>query len=117
MSMGGWEEPWKSAEAALGRAEQLLMAPSTQACEATAVQLEAVEGALRAALSSSTAARPEPGQVQRLRGGLRRVTLLLDNAAAFRLGWARVLAAMVGGYTERGEPKPLQPPASIELEG
>jgi len=42
---------------------------------------------------------------------------LWENAAAFRLGWARVLGAMTGGYTERGEPKLLEPPATIAIEG
>ena len=117
MSMGGREEPWKAAEAGLARAEQWLMAPDAQACEAAVAELEAVEGALRAALSSSTHAWPDGGLAHSLSTRLRRVSLLLDNAAAFRLGWARVLGAMAGGYTERGEPRPLQPPTSIELEG
>jgi hypothetical protein len=105
------------AEVRLTRAAQMLLKPTAEACEAAVTELESAEHLVRAALAGPPAALPGPDQVRRLQAALRGVIGLWENAAGFRLGWARVLGAMTGGYTERGEPKLLEPPATIAIEG
>ena len=108
---------WAKAEARLARAAQTLLSPSPDACEAAVAELEAIENVLRSLLAQPRAALPAAEQAKRFQASLRVVSGLWENAAAFRLGWARLLGAMTGGYTERGEARLPEPPATIALAG
>ncbi|MGC8791968.1 MAG: hypothetical protein ACP5U2_01085 [Bryobacteraceae bacterium] len=112
--MAGAAGSWEQLALRLSRAEQLLLAPGAEACEAAATELEEVERALRAAPKGGAGARLA---AESLRERLRRVSRLLENAGELWRGWGRLLGALAGGYTASGEPAPLEPPASLNLEG
>lgn len=64
--------------------------------------------------SAGEAARTE---ASRLQAGIRRAGRLLSSASRYHAGWLRILAAMTGGYSPRGEAAPLPGMGRISLEG
>ncbi len=109
------------AESELGAAHRQLMTPTPEGLEAVC---QALESAGAAMASVRTTLAEQPAQTLALREALlklqsqaRLLAALLDHAAQFHLGWARLLAASVAGYTESGQPAPLAPPPTISLRG
>ncbi len=56
------------------------------------------------------------GPLGTLRAEIARLTILLDGAAAFHIGWVRLAASMVAGYTADGTPGQPEPSRSVWLE-
>jgi hypothetical protein len=64
--------------------------------------------------SAGAAARIE---ASRLQAAIRRATRLLSSASRYHAGWLRILSAMSGGYSPRGEAAPMPGLRRISLEG
>ena len=64
--------------------------------------------------SAGAAARIE---ASRLQTGIRRAGRLLSSASGYHAGWLRILSAMAGGYSPRGEAAPMPGMRRISLEG
>ncbi|MCS7314086.1 MAG: hypothetical protein RMI94_05815 [Bryobacterales bacterium] len=106
----------------LEQASRRMLEPTPEAIEQVARELESVESCLRQRLGAAGDALPGLGGAElrllrELRRQTRRAAVLLENAAALRLGWARLLSVMTAGYTPQGEPAPLETPASLIVEG
>lgn len=113
---------WDAVAARLERAARCLLAPTPGAVEEAATELESVESRLRELLRApeqvgSWQAVVDARSLRELQRSLRIVALLLENAGALRVGWARLISVMAAGYTSQGQPAPLQPPPSVVMEG
>ncbi|MGA3213654.1 MAG: hypothetical protein ABSD20_20305 [Terriglobales bacterium] len=64
--------------------------------------------------SAGKAARIEAAQLQ---VAIRRAGRLLSNTSRYHAGWLRVLSAMTGGYSARGEAAAMPGMRRISLEG
>lgn len=53
----------------------------------------------------------------RLQTALRRTGRLLSTASHYHAGWLRILSAMTGGYSPRGEAAPMPGIGRLSLEG
>jgi hypothetical protein len=53
----------------------------------------------------------------RLQAVIRRAGRLLSNTSRYHAGWLRVLSALTGGYSPRGEAAPMPGMRRISLEG
>ena len=56
-------------------------------------------------------------EAARLQTGIRRAGRLLSSASRYHAGWLRILSAMSGGYSSRGEAAPMPGLRRISLEG
>jgi hypothetical protein len=66
---------------------------------------------------SALAGRPElRSALKALQKDLRLAQRMTENGAALTHGWAKLLAAMAGGYVATGEPVPLQASATVSIE-
>jgi len=112
----------RQAQAILRQVRQLLLSPTPQSLEHSAPHLEAAAGCLKALEHALRAGAAPPRQsvlpeLSELRRQVLLVQALLQQAGAFYVGWARLLAATLGGYTPQGEP--AVPPAvrRLSMEG
>lgn len=64
--------------------------------------------------SAGEAARIETAGLQ---AGIRRAGRLLSSATRYHAGWLRILSAMTGGYSPRGEAAPMPGIRRISIEG
>jgi hypothetical protein len=64
--------------------------------------------------SSGDAARWE---ASRLQSAIRRAGRLLSSASRYHAGWLRILCAMTGGYSRRGEAAPMPGVWRMSVEG
>ncbi len=90
-----------------------LLAPTPEEILRELSALEEVVNVLRG-LSPD---RSERGEIEALQGEVRQVARLIESAAEFHAGWAKVLAAAAGGYTPAGAPVPLDTPSSLSVQG
>jgi hypothetical protein len=111
----------REAHAAVEKVRLLLHAPTAEALDRSISYLEQAVACVKA-----LQAAPHPGPKERLAAaaglaGLRqavcRVTALLENFAAFHLGWSRQLAVAVSGYTPAGEPATPGLRGNLSVEG
>jgi hypothetical protein len=121
---GGAELGWvRQAQASVREARRLLAAGSAKTLEEAAPHiqvasrcLEMLEGALR-----SRGARPVASELAAELGDVRkevaRATALLEGAARFHFGWARLLYAAACGYTACGQPAAPGPVRRLLIEG
>lgn len=101
------------ARASLRDARRLLLRPTVSSLEESAARLGAAVDALREY-------RPGPGadaELAELRKEVSVAAALVEGAAAFYSGWARVLFTAACGYTARGEPAAPGPVRRISVEG
>ena len=56
-------------------------------------------------------------ELQVLRRELTVVTALMQQAAGYYLGWAKMLGAAIGGYTNHGDVPPLVVESRLSVEG
>ncbi len=116
------EDPLRRARAHLKELHSLLVAPTPESLEESVPRLQAaaeclrnVEGALR---SGTAAARPTLlPELSELKRQVSLVQALLQQAAGFYFGCARLLAATAVAYTASGEPAVPAPPRRLRLEG
>jgi hypothetical protein len=97
----------------IGALRVTLLAPSPEA-------LESHLPALEKALYYLQGVQPDEDirqDLKALAAELRAAGRLIEHGIAFQQGWARVLAAATNGYRPDGEPRPLQPPGSISVQG
>jgi hypothetical protein len=89
--------------------------------------LTACEGALgraveklrqgQAAWDRKSAGEAARGEAARLATALRRAGCLIASASRYHAGWRRILSAMTGGYSPRGEPVSMPDMRSLSIEG
>jgi hypothetical protein len=60
------------------------------------------------------AARSETARLQTV---IRRAGRLLSSASQYHAGWLRILSAMTGGYSSKGEAAPMQGIGRLSVEG
>jgi hypothetical protein len=56
-------------------------------------------------------------EASRLAAVLRRAGFLLASASRYHAGWLRILSALTGGYSPRGEPVSMPNMRSMSIEG
>ena len=111
----------RQAQARVGEALHLLLHPDATTLNRSAPLLEAAIQCLERVERSLRAGNPgrSPTLLTAL-GDLKKETLragvLLAHAAAFYLGWARVLYAAACGYTASGGVAEPRPAASVSVE-
>jgi hypothetical protein len=94
-----------------------LLAPSPEALESHLPALEAALHELQCdpqGLQHDSRSRRD---LEALARELRVVGSLIEHGIAFQQGWAKLLAAATGGYRPDGEPRPLQTPGRISMQG
>lgn len=90
----------------------LLLAPTPDVLDRTAVLLEA---AIREARAGG--AGEASGDAHRLARFVRFARTLLEKAAAYHAGWAVLLGSATGGYQADGAAVPVAPAGRLLLEG
>jgi hypothetical protein len=103
------KERLASAVAAVERASLHLIAPSSAAMEECRQELDAARNLLQPLAISPPSLDPAAQTAMRdrartLRKSLARTQGLLDHAADFYAGWARLRNTLTGGYTAAGAP-------------
>jgi hypothetical protein len=112
----------RQAQVRVREARTLLAQPSVRGIEETGAPIQAALGCLLTLRNSLrlAGAPPEPGELVAALGELRREILsanvLLEGAARFYLGWARLFYAAACGYTPKGEPATLVPAGRLSVE-
>jgi hypothetical protein len=120
----GHQEPerWlETVHAAVQEANRLLMDSKPEALEGSAAALQRARRGLRRAVDCYNLSNPPAkagmrAELEELRKGLRGHHLLLEHAAAFYDGWARLRNSLTGGYTAQGEPAPVEPGRRLLIE-
>lgn len=103
-----------AARTAVDTACHLLLSPTPEQMDGCAHLLESAVTELRAFRTSIAASQHIDGKTEALnetrslQSSIGRVKQLLENAGAFYANWIRCLAALCGGYTDRGQPAPLE---------
>jgi hypothetical protein len=112
----------RQAQVRLREARALLGRPSVRRIEETGARIQAALGCLltlRNALRSA-GPPPEPAELvaalSELRTEILSANVLLEGAARFYLGWARLFYAAACGYTPQGEPATLVPAGRLSVE-
>ena len=112
-------EALKRARGEIDRVSKLLLKPVPSAVEQCTGHLERAATAL-ALLNQELQASPIAylwrKEIQDLRAELKRAAALLEGAAAFQLGWARIVAT-TGGYTRAGTLPELSAKCQLSVEG
>jgi hypothetical protein len=106
-----------SARASVREAQRLLVRPTPKSVEESAASIRsAVQslGQLRNGVRRDPAVTAE---IVALRKEIAVAAALLDGAATFYLGWARLLYTAAGGYTASGEPARPGRVRRISVEG
>ncbi|MGO9093632.1 MAG: hypothetical protein ACLQGV_00265 [Bryobacteraceae bacterium] len=112
----------RQAQVRVREARCLLERPSVRGMEETGAPIQAALGCLLRLRNGlrSAGAGPERGELVTALGELRREILsanvLLEGAARFYLGWARLFYAAACGYTPKGEPATLVPAGRLSVE-
>lgn len=122
----------REARTALEEVRNLLLTPTPSSVEACAGPLQAavanmlgVEQALRAE-GAQAGNKSHPGdnvipgvrmELEYVRRELKRVSALLEQAAAIHRSWAGLLGLVGTGYTAAGQPAPMQGAARLALRG
>ncbi len=112
-SMGDELGAVSRARASVGEARRLLVRPTVRSLEQSAAHIEAAVNVLQTF-------QPRPGAAAELAALRKEVAIaaaLIEGAAAFYFGWARVLFTAACGYTARGEPAPPGPVRRVSVEG
>lgn len=114
----------RGARRKLRQVRQILMTPSPeQLGECGPVLEEAADllgSLLEGGMSSARGSLPVPllhEELQVLRRELTVVTALMQQAAGYYLGWAQMLGAAIGGYTNHGDVPPLVVESRLSVEG
>ena len=114
----------RGARRKLRQVRQILMTPSPeQLGECGPVLEEAADllgSLLEGGMSSARDSLPGPllqEELQVLRRELTVVTALMQQAAGYYLGWAQMLGAAIGGYTNHGDVPPLVVESRLSVEG
>lgn len=120
--MAAGPSPWDEVAPRLEWGARRLLELAPEAIEEAAGEFERIERRLRELVRADGERGagppcPEARTLRELRRQVRLAALLLENAGALRLGWARVLSVMTAGYTPHGEPAALKPPATVAVEG
>ena len=105
--------------AQLESACELLHAPSAAAVDRCSVLLEDAGRRMqdfRADLSAAQGDAQAIAEAWNLRRTFLKAGRLLENAARFHDNWVAMRDVMTGGYTNRGEPAPLQHSGRVCLE-
>jgi hypothetical protein len=103
-----------AARAAVDKACQLLLTPTPQQMDRSSRLLESAVAHICAFQESTPTfphlqARAEAlAETQSLKISIGRAKRLLESAGAFYANWIRCLAALCGGYTNHGQPAPLE---------
>lgn len=120
----GIEVRWLRAAEQLDRARRSLLEPTPEKLAAVERALEAACAEMERLRDSVAEAPPWDAERDGLRQALRQwrrstalLAALLDSAARFHLGWARMLAVTLGGYDASGQPAPLPRASTVSLEG
>jgi len=128
MAGGDWRQTIREAQADVAEAQAQLRRPTAEAVESTRPGLERATGALERLVKCLKAGDPQGagagGNRQELRSGMEtlrrevaRTRVLLEGAAALRLGWAGRLYAAACGYTAQGEPAMPEVARRVSVEG
>jgi hypothetical protein len=99
---------------------QSLILASPEAMRASEGALGRAAETLRQGQSAwdwKSAAEPARNEASRLETALRRAGCLLASASRYHAGWRRILSALTGGYSPRGEPVSLPDVRSMSIEG
>ena len=111
----------RQAQTSVREARRLLGAPNAGTVEESAAHLRTAVDSLQALQDAVRVERkPSPELVAaltELRKDITRTSTLLDHAAGFYLGWARLLYAAACGYTSQGEPASPGPVRRVSVEG
>ena len=114
----------RGARRKLRQVRQILITPSPEQLGECGPVLEEAADLLGSLLVSgmSGARGPLPGpelheELKVLRRELTVVTALMEQAAGYYLGWAQMLGAAVGGYTNHGDVPPLTVESRLSVEG
>jgi hypothetical protein len=95
-------------------ARVLLLSPSAQALDRGSSHLERAAAELKNLLAERAA---KPVWAGGLRQAVSQVSILLESAAAFYVGWSRQAAAAACGYMPSGEPARPAAHRSLSVEG
>jgi len=109
-------------ERSLRAARARLLRPTPEALRLCTQDLQAAHAALARLIAHlQTEGRQPPKslqqKIQSWRDSTRLLSILLEQAAALRLGWARLLGSITQGYTPQGEPAPLSVAPGMSVEG
>ena len=109
-----------AARAAVDDACQLLLSPTAEQMDRCARLLESAVAELRAFRTSINASSPRaelPAEARSLQRSIGCAKRLLESAGAFYANWIRCLAALCGGYTNQGQPAPLERGGRLLVKG
>ena len=112
-------ERLSATRAQLDAASEQLLSPTADAVDRCSALLEAACRRLTDCRDEVAAAQGDAAALEeawKVRRSFLRTTRLLENAARFHENWVAIRGAMTGGYTNRGEPAPLQHPGRVCLE-
>lgn len=102
---------WKIATQEVQQACEILLNPSSESLDRSAVVLGAAANRVR------TAGPPDLAEARDLRAAVLKAGDLLESAAAYHRGWQRLLQARTAGYNSAGEAAPLSAGGRIHLQG
>ncbi len=116
------EVEWvRQARTSVREARRLLAKPNARTVEESSTHIRKALDSIEALQEAVRAQRkPAPEVVSalaELRKDVTRTSALLEHAAGFYLGWARLLYAAACGYTSRGEPAAPGPVRRVSVEG
>jgi hypothetical protein len=118
---GSEAECVREARASVREAARLLTRPGGLALEAGLPHLENAARRLRSLeVRPAREAGRRPGlvlEVEELRKDVRRLTILMDHAAALYLAHARILYAGTDGYSASGDPVPPAAARTVSIRG
>ena len=109
-----------AARVAVDEACQLLLSPTPEQMDHCARLLETGVAELRAFRTSINASPPRAealAETRSLESSIGRAKRLLESAGAFYANWIRCLAALCGGYTNQGQPAPLERGGRLLVKG
>ncbi len=111
----------RQAQSSVREARRLLAKPNARTVEESSTHIRKALDSIEALQEAVHAQRkPAPQLVSALtdlRKDVARTSKLLEHAAGFYLGWARLLYAAACGYTSRGEPAAPGPVRRVSFEG
>ncbi len=105
------------ARASVCEARRLLARPTAKAVEESAACIGSAVESFQHVRRSFRGDPAVAAEVGALRKELALAAALLEGAASFYLGWARLMYTATGGYTVRGEPASPGPARRVSVEG
>ncbi len=109
----------RGARRKLHQVREILMMPSPEQLCGCGPVLQEAAALLGSLLESRTNGATVPflgDELELLRRELSVVTALMQQAAGFYLGWAQMLSAATGGYTNQGDVVPLTGISQLSVE-